>query len=255
MKASYLALVLSGSLFALPVDKVIKKEEQQQMGINKLTPQQKQALERWLDTWTRKVIEQAPSYHASFSIEQWVEEWPEYAKPIPKKGTQLDQARQEANQKIYTNNDGQEIELYDGSVWKIRIIDASVAKRWLRGEKIEISTQKRNIRSPYILKNPEREEEVGATRIRPPNPKGMREEESESHYQGSLPIQSIDVDGKTVTTTDNKTWDIAPIDQDWVKRQWKKHDRIRVERSKDALYRYSIHNLDSGGKVLANPKK
>ncbi len=254
MKKIALFLFSISSLYGtLPMELAISKQELEQTGINRLSSQQKRAFENWLEKWTRRVLEQSSSYHPSASVEQWVREWPEHTKAEQKDPDAATKSRQEANQRIFRNNDGKKIELHDGSEWNIHPIDVKTAVKWNRDETITVTTSKRDIRRPYILTNTARNEEVGATRTRPAHPYGERPPEPASHFEGALSIKTISEDGITVSTEDNKSWKIAPLDRKRVGAAWRVNDRIRIQKSKDALYRYSIDNLDSGGRVLANP--
>jgi hypothetical protein len=254
MKKIALFLCCISSLYGtLPMELAMSKQELEQTGINRLSSQQKRAFERWLESWTHRVLEQSSSYHPSVSLEQWVREWPEYTKTKQKNPDAATKSRQEANQRIFRNNNGKTLELHDGSEWSIRPIDVKTAIKWKRDEPITITTSERDIRRPYILTNSARNEEVGATKVRSAHPYGEKPPEPASHFEGSVSIKSISADGTTVLTEDNKSWKIAPINRKRVETDWRVNDRIRVQKSKDALYRYSINNLDSGDSVLANP--
>jgi len=256
MKVIILSLMTAGALCeaSLPLDMAMTRQELEQTGCNRLSPQQKQAFERWLEKWTRKVVEQAPSYHPSASLKEWIDRWPEHVKTEQKDVDTAAKSRHEANQRIYQNNNGRTLELHDGSVWIVREIDVKIATKWKRDEPIAVSTTQRDIRRPYVLTNTARNEEVGATLARSAHPSGERPADPPSHYQGSLAITTIDPQGLSISTEDDKQWRIAPADQKQVQADWRVKDRVKIQRSKDALYRYSINNLDSGDTVLANPQ-
>jgi len=256
MKKILLFLCAISSLYgSLPMELAMSSNELEQTGINRLSGQQKRAFERWLESWTRRVLEQSPSYHPSASLEQWVRNWPEHTKAEQKDPDAATKSRQESNQRIFRNNKGKTIELHDGSEWNIYSIDVKIAVKWKRGEVISITTSERDIRRPYILTNTLRNEEAGAVQVSPAHPYGERPPEPASYFQGSVSITTISPGGITITTNDNKTWKIAPLDQKPVLNNWQVNDRIKIQKSKDALYRYYIENLDSGDNALANPSE
>jgi hypothetical protein len=237
----------------LDIDIVMNPQEQEATGINRLTPQERQAFDRWLDTWTHRVVQQAPTYHPSLSLSQWVTGWPGYLKPKPMPKAEAAKEREEANQVIFRNKGGAVLELKDGSVWNITPIDQPVAQFWGRGQHILIKRNPRDIVRPFFLFNEERREEVGGSRARPPNPEGQRPPDNPAYFRGSVIINSITPDGITISLATGDVWIVAPTGQQLVQATWGRGDRIRVERSSDAAYRYRLVNLDSGDFVLANP--
>jgi hypothetical protein len=238
----------------LSVDQVMTQQEQENVGINRMSPLERAAFERWLDTWTRKVIQQAPTYHPSYTLSQWVQGWPGYMKTAPIAPTVAAKERQEANQTIFRNKGGAVLELNDGSVWNICQIDHPVAQFWARNQRLVITrNQQADLVRPYILVNEQRQEQVGAVLAKTPNPQGRRSPDNPNYFRGSVLVKSITSDGITVALANGNTWIVAPTGQQVVQLTWSVGDRIRVERSSDAAYLYRLNNLDSGGSVLANP--
>jgi hypothetical protein len=237
----------------LSIDDIMGQREQEASGVDRLTPPEKQALELWVTQWTRKVISQAPTYHPSMSLSQWVHSWPGYINPRPVPQAEAVRERQKANQKVFRNLNGAALELYDGSVWNVTQIDQPVALYWARGQRISISTNSMDTVRPFILFNEARKEQVGATQAQRPNPQGQRPPDNPAYFRGSVVIGSITPDGITITLTTGDVWIIAPTGQQIVQATWKIRDRLRIERSSDAAYRYLITNLDSGTSALANP--
>jgi hypothetical protein len=237
----------------LDIDTVMDRQEQEAIGLDRMTPPERQALERWLNTWTRHVILQAPTYHPSMSLSQWVAGWPGYLKPKPIPKTEAAKERKEANQTIFRNKGGAVLELKDGSVWNVVQIDQPVARFWGRGQRITISRNPRDIVRPFFLFNEERKEEVGGTRARPPSTDGQRPPDNPAYFRGASIIGTITPDGITITLKTGDVWIVAPTGQQIVQNTWTTGDRIRVERGSDAAYRYRLINLDSGDSVLANP--
>ena len=248
-------LIATSSLVGedLVIENVMTRQEQEASGIDRLTPPEKQALEKWLNTWTRHVILQAPTYHPSMTLSQWVAGWPGYLKPQPIPKPVAEKERREANQKIFRNKGGAVLELKDGSVWNITFIDQPVARFWARGQRITIRRNPRDIVRPFFLFNEERKEEVGGTQARPSNPEGQRPPDNPAYFRGAVVVNSITPDGITVTLTSGDVWIVAPSGQQLVQATWQPRDRIRIDRSSDAAYRFKLNNLDSGDYVLANP--
>ena len=245
-------LLMSSSL---PIDKALSPKEQEETGIANLSDSQKKAFEAWIEAWTRRILDRAPSYHDSLSLEEWMETWPEHQKPGREQTAKARQSRKETNRAIFRNNRGQTLTLFDGSEWKVRSIDVKIAMYWKRGEKIEIETDSRDIRRPYILKNISRDTEVGATMLKSASQSGERKEDSPSYFRGSMAIKAIDSEGKTLTTADNTVWTIAPADREWVQENWKTKDRVRIRPGPNSQYPKSIENLDFGDKALASPSR
>jgi hypothetical protein len=238
----------------LSVDQVMTRQEQESAGIDRMSPQERAAFERWLGTWTRKVIQQAPTYHPSYTISQWVQGWPGYMKTAPIAPAQAAKERQEANQTIFRNKSGAVLELNDGSVWNVCQIDQAVAQFWARKQRLLVTrNQQLDLVRPYILINEQRQEQVGAVLAKTPNPEGRRPPDNPNYFRGAVIVKSITSDGITVTLANGNTWIVAPTGQQIVQTTWGPGDRLRVERSSDAAYTYRLNNLDSGGSVLANP--
>lgn len=260
-RTSLLIISLASALYSpsiglceeLDIDTVMNRQEQEASGLDRLTPPERQAFENWLNTWTRHVIQQAPTYHPSMSLSQWVAGWPGYLKPRPMPKAEAAKERQEANQKIFRNKGGAVIELKDGSVWNITPIDQPVAQFWARDQHITISRNPRDIVRPFVLFNDDRKEQVGGTRARPASPEGQRAPDNPAYFRGASVINAITPDGITISLTSGDVWIVAPTGQQLVQATWQPRDRIRVERSMDSAYRYRLINLDSGDAVLANP--
>ena len=145
----------------LTVDQAMTRQEQESAGIDRMSPQERAAFERWLDSWTRKVIQQAPTYHPSYSLSQWVQLWPGYMKTAPIPPAKASKERQEANQTIFRNKGGAVLELSDGSVWNICSIDQPVAQFWARKQHLHVTkTSQGDLVRPYILANEQRQEQV-----------------------------------------------------------------------------------------------
>jgi hypothetical protein len=236
----------------LDLDTVMTRQEQEASGLDRLTPPERQAFERWLSTWTHHVIQQAPTYHPSMTLSQWISGWPGYLKPKPIPKAEAVKERQEANQRIFRNKEGSVLELKDGSAWNITAIDQPIAQFWARGQHITISRNARDIVRPFLLFNEERKEQVGGTCARPASPEGQRPSDNPALFRGTTPINAITPDGITITMTTGDVWIVAPTGQQIVQATWQPRDRIRSERSGDAAYRYRLINVDSGNAVLAN---
>jgi hypothetical protein len=237
----------------LEIGAVMDRQEQEAIGIDRMAPPERQAFERWLDKWTRHVLQQAPTYHPSMTLSQWVQSWPGYLKPRPIPKEEAAKERKEMNQLIFRNKGGSVIELKDGSVWNITAIDQPIAQYWARGQRIAISRNPTDLVRPFILFNEARREQVGGTRARAANPEGLRNPDNPAYFRGSNAIAAITPDGITITLDTGAVWIVAPTGQQLVQATWGVGDRIRAERSSDAAYRFKLLNLDSGDYVLANP--
>lgn len=240
----------------IPLSEIMTREEMQATGIDSLTLVQKRALEQWIARWTHRVIEQAPSYRSGDELSSWISRWPSFASPTKTQFSQAEvQARGEHNQKIdKIKNNGEILELKDGSSWKVGPVYRSLAANWHRNDMIQISPSA-NVRHPYILYNVSRNETVQGDMVSPTAPGGVKQPGAEEVATGSIPLTAIIVDAYTTAKlADGSDWKIAPVDIYRV-RKWHPHDRILVQPSDNFLYKYKLKNIDTGEEVLANPKK
>ena len=239
----------------LSVQEIMNPKEQESIGVNRMSPQQRQALELWITHWTEKVLSLSTTYHPSQTIPQWVSNWPKHllSKPIPEE--QAIREKREANQNIFRNKNGELLELNDGSVWTINPIDRSVVRWWRRGDQLQIRKAKYDIARPYILYNQANNEQAGAKLTKPASAQGERKPEPPGHYQGSIVLTSIGMDGQQIFLKDGSSYNISPMYQIQIMATWTVGDRIKVSSSGDAIYRYRLINLDSGDSVLGNPVK
>lgn len=234
------------------LDAAMTQREKEAIGIDRLNSMQKRAFERWLEEWTRTVINKAPTYHPSLSLQQWVAIW---------KQKQFEESRlerenpQEALHRIFRNRNGQFLELNDGSVWEITSFDQPTASLWKRGDTIVFTKSERDLSRPYTITNIDRNEIVGAKQKRAAAPSGKRQEDPVSYFSGSIQVESVGMNGETVQLRNGKVWDIAPVDQVRVVIDWKPFDRVRVEKNNDIMFPIKLQNLDNGGYVLAAERK
>lgn len=226
-------------------------QERESMGLERMNPQQKRAFERWITSWTERVLSQAPTYHQSLSIPLWVRKWPNHLLPVPISEKEAASERREANQTIYRNKNGTTIELNDGSVWEIHPIDTSTARWWNRGDMLDVRKSRYDIARPYILYNIINNQQVGAKLIRPPSSSGERLPDDPRMYANTIAISAIEKEGRRIVLHDRSFYDISPVSQLEVMTTWSVGDRVRIEASGDTVYRFLIVNLDSGGSALA----
>lgn len=238
----------------LTIDDVMTKDEQEQCKIDKMSDEQKQALEKWISSWTERVVRLAPTYAPALSYRQWIASWPLADNP-QKAATPAQIAAQ--NKKINRRidkviGDGKTILLKDGSVWTIAEYDRYKTRRWYRNDELEWVPSGDAI-NPYKLRNITRRQFAIASMTEPPSPTGEIKPPPTSFYEGSIRVSSVNPLGTDVTLEDDSSWDIAPNDQIRVK-EWKVNDRIIPSDNNDYLYRSKLANLDSGETVLANPR-
>jgi hypothetical protein len=246
----------------LPMDTILPSEKQKEMGLDTLTKEQKQAFESWIGSWTKQVIEQAPSYTKSETLTQWIESWPLASQPV-KKAPEKEVIAQEKelNRKVLrVKNNGAIVELKDGSVWQVIDVDQYISTNWQRDDKVDWT--KNTFTFPaYFLKNITQATSVGAEMVTAPSKAGKRAEDKTP--KNAVPIVAIEgkqdgqyaeITGKVVVQLEDGTsWQIAPLDQERA-RQWKKGDRITRSRSNDLSYPTLLHNFDSGETVKSIPK-
>ena len=244
----------------LDVTQVMTQEDMAKTGIGKLSYAEKVQFDTWLTQWTQAVVNQSGSYHSSKTIPEWIKEWPAYAQPLqnphptPVQEEKLVEEKAEANRVIdKIRNDGEVLELKDGSVWLVSPYDRHKTRRWQRNDAISISTTE-NVWRPYRLKNITRIQVADAELKQEASPTGEKSPEDPEYFADSIGVEQVFDRGELVVLVDKTTWKIAPADQIRAK-TWKKDDRIRVAKTDNYLYQYSLSNLDSGETVLANDSK
>jgi len=255
--------LITSSAFAEPlkIDSIMTKEEQKKMGIDKLTPQQKTNLEAWIGNWTKKTLDQSPTYYPALSLSQWINQWPLGANPL-KKATPEQIAKQQKtiNRRIDTiSDDGAIINLKDGSVWKVIDTDTFRSKTWHRGDTLTWEESGAAI-PPYFLTNLSEGttelQVVGASMVQPPSPSGIKAPTPKETYANSDTIAKVFLSGPDgyygvlIQLANGTKWSIAPIDQA-VAANWRVGDRVRAENSGDYQYPFLLSNLDSGATAKA----
>lgn len=254
----FVLLLLCAKLSAdsIPAEMMMSQNERQNMGYDDLTPQQKQAFQEWAARWTQHVLEQAPSYRPGQNLTLWVQSWPAHANPTKTQNTPQEiEQRQLSNQVIdRVRNNGEIIELKDGSSWRVSPFYRYQTTLWQKGQTVEVS-QSRNSLHPWLLNNISTGLAVEADALSPASSTGKKAENPPEYYQGAVGIANVTQVGDILTLGDGTVWKVAPADQYKV-RNWKPNDRIKVEQSDNFLYHYSLTNLDTGEVALANqPRK
>ena len=247
------AAIASYAQEIVPLDRVMTKDEERAMGLDKMSDKQRMAMEHWLADWTHKVIDQSPTYRPGRSLTDWILNWPSYESAKNRKDTaKQDKARQVANMivdKIRIN--GEFVDLKDGSSWRIAPIYQYLSIQWRKGDRIEITPSENDL-WPYNLHNNRLEQDAQAKQMKPPSPTGEEPPEEESYFEGSETILHIRGSGQFLELQNGTIWKIAPLDMMKVQ-GWHPNDRVRLEKSDNYLYRYTIHNLDNGQRALVNP--
>ena len=245
---------VSSSQEALSPSEIMTQEEMKQIGLASATLQQKKAFEHWIAQWTKQVLEQSSSYRPGENLSSWVRRWPSYAAPNKTELTKEDvAARQLHNQRVSkVINDGEIIELKDGSSWMIGPTYQYLTTQWQRDQDIDIKPSE-DMRFKYTLHNKARDEFANANMKTPASPSGEKKIDPTSAFKGSSPLKNISLTGDVIALNNGSVWNIAPVDTFRVK-NWKENDRILAKPSRDLQYKYRLTNLDSGETALANPQ-
>lgn len=248
----------SSSLFAysekLSTQQIMTPEDAKSMGIERMSPEQKAAFERWAATWTHHVLEQAPSYRPGENLTSWIQTWPSYANPTKNELTPEElEERQKNNQYIdKVKNNGQIIDLQDGSSWIISPFFIYLTSHWLKGQVIDIS-QSTNIKHHWILHNQTTGQTAEADLANPANPSGKKEPENPDQFKGSTKLQMVTNQGDDLSLADGTSYRVAPTDM-YKAKNWSPNDRVKVESSGDVRYPVKITNLDNGQTARAIKK-
>ena len=243
---------LNYSVDSVSIELATKEEDRAKMGLSSLTDDQKVAFEQWLGDWTKRVIQTAPSYHPALSLNQWISSWPASLQVNPPKDSSKNKSDSQNKTTIYRNIDGEKLILNDGSEWEINSQDQYMTRYWTRETKLQITESTReNISRPYSITNSETGELVGAKKLKDAT---TGPKESSNYFRGTFQLHGISATGDEIRLINNSRWKIAPIDQQKIITTWKVHDRIRIQESQDAMWPYTLNNLDSGSTAIAIKK-
>ncbi len=239
----------------LPVSQIMTPEVQQNIGYDRLTPEQKSAFETWAAEWTHHVLENSPSYRPGQNLSLWIQSWPSYANPTKSQYSPEEIAERQRNNQIIDRirNNGEFIDLKDGSSWRISPFFRYLTTQWQKGQTVEVQ-QGSNIMHPWILHNVSVGQTAEADQLSASSPTGKKENESPEYYQGAISLQSVTQQGDLLSLGDGSQWKIAPMDM-YKAKNWTPSDRVRVEQSDNFLYKWRLTNLDTGEVALANPRQ
>lgn len=240
---------------ALPTEQIMSQEDRQNMGLDRMSPQEKRAFEEWVARYTHHVLEQSPSYRPGQNLSLWVQSWPSYSNPtktnLSPEETEL---RQQANQLVdRIRNNGEYVDLKDGSSWHISPFFRYLTTQWQKNQTVEIR-RGRNSMHPWLVNNVSLGQVAEADLTSQASNTGKKEPESPEYYHGAVAVGSVTQQGDLLTLGDGSVWKVAPTDMYKV-RNWAPGDRVRVEKSDNFLYTYHLTNLDNGEVSLANPRK
>lgn len=253
---SYLFVFFASSLLytadSVSIDLATTEEERSQIGISSMTDTQKAAFEKWLGSWTHRVIQAAPSFHPALSLNQWVQDWPKYLQVnTPPNDKQAAKEEKQELSTIFRNIDGERLILKNGSEWEIDPPDRFNTRFWVRDTLIHIKYIGESLTRSYSLTNTLTNEIAGAKQIKAPT---TAPQDSTSYFRGTFQLHGITATGDEIRLMNNSKWKIAPVDQKKVVTTWKQHDRIRIQESGDAIWPYTLNNLDSGSTAIAIKK-
>jgi hypothetical protein len=238
----------------LPASEIMTQEEMKQIGLANATPEQKKAFERWATQWTKRVLEQSSSYRSGENLSVWIGRWPSYAAPNKTELTQEDiAARQLHNQRVSkVINNGEIIELKDGSSWIIGPTYRYLTTTWQRDQEIDIKPSE-DIHFKYTLHNKVLDQVANANMKAQASPTGQQKEAPPGTYKGSSPLKTVSISGDAITLGNGSSWNIAPLDM-YRTKNWRENDRILAKPSRDPYFKFRLTNLDSGETALANPQ-
>lgn len=238
----------------LPVQQIMTQQDRDNIGFDSLTPAQKSAFEDWAGSWTHHVLEQAPTYRPGTNLSLWVQSWPAYANPTKSQYSPEEIAeRQQANQLVdRIRNNGEYIDLKDGSSWHISPFFRYLTTQWLKNQTVEVQKGTNSLH-PWLVHNISTGQVAEADLATPPSPTGKKENEGPEYYKGSITLQNVTGPGDIITLNDGSQWKTAPTDM-YKAKNWSPEDRIRVEQSDNFLYKYRLTNLDTGEVALANQR-
>jgi hypothetical protein len=250
-----LLFTISLAAESIPAQQMMTPAERQSIGYDKLSSQEKNAFEQWAGKWTQSVLDQAPTHRPGQNLSMWVQTWPGYANPTKTELSADDLAeKQLRNQFIdLIRNDGEFIDLKDGSVWRISPFFRYLTTKWQKGQTVEVKSGPNQLH-PWLVHNISVGQVADADLTRAPSPTGVKETLPADFYKGTVTVQNITQPGDILTLADGTVWKIAPTDM-YKAKNWAPSDRIRIEQSDNFLYTYRLTNLDTGEVALGNPRK
>lgn len=228
----------------LDLDELMSLNDQRRTGIIRLDNQERMALQKWLAEFTREALDNAPSYRPSMKLGNWVQQW-----ETPPLAFQTDKAfkmdRQIPARIAHIIDSGSLIELENGSVWEVAPIHKYKAKRWYNQEEVKV-TQSKNPKYPFLLTNLSSKQSLMAMMRTPPQDR----DKSVSEQPPRNAIKLILDDGDLILLESLQLFEIAPIDLPKT-RYWLRGEEVRIDRSTNPIYPYSLINKTTGEEVRA----
>ncbi len=239
----------------ISAEQMMTPDERHSIGFDNLSSQQKNAFEQWAAKWTQHVLDQAPTYRPGQNLSLWVQSWPSYANPTKNELSPQELAEKQLRNQLVDRirNNGEFIDLKDGSVWRISPFFRYLTTQWLKNQTVEVKPGPNQLH-PWLVHNISVGQVADADLVSPPSPTGKKPDEPANFYNGTIPVQNITAQGDLLTLGDGSVWKIAPTDM-YKAKNWAQSDRVRVEPSDNYLYTYRLTNLDTGEVTLANPRK
>jgi|GEM_PF-6465741 len=256
----FLPLVLYSENLSL--NSVMSIEDQRATGLDAVSPSQQAAFEAWLGAWTMAVIEKAHTHDSSTNLQGWVDGWAETTRPVVVKRWRHAASRHQTQQEkdflkeeedspssgtvlARIRNQGEIVELSDGSSWRIADVDKSTTQYWMRKDVITLEKTKVFF-PPYRMTNVTRNQRVDVK-------ERVATSVATDDQEGTLQLRSMTRYAEEITLSDGSVWRIAPTDKQRVLR-WRLGDQIRPGTTRDVLYPYSLENIDNGDTIKANKK-
>ncbi len=222
----------------LQISQIMTEAEQKKMGIPKLSETERTALESWLTSWSVSLLNKKSPATA-----------PNQSDKLSK-----EDAFVETLYISHINGSGNQIELNDGSIWKVYPIDVMTAAGWLPRDTVRL-LKSTNDQFPYQIHNLSTGGQVkttllsGASIVEDGKEKNEEKlQRSISPYAGQLRISSIS-NGNLASLTDGSVWKINPNDQ-FKSRFWLKGTFVSLEKSNDSEYPYKLTNTSLQDYVL-----
>ena len=215
----------------LKIDQIMTPSEKKLTGIEDLSSNQKDALEKWLTNWSLRLLSTGTSALST-----------ENEKEIPEKSAMpsYDAVRD-------VNNNGN-IELKKSGLFIISSVDKVTAANWLPGDKIKIE-QSSSGRYPYKLRNLNTGTFVKA-QITEEESIEASSEDSNDIDKHNFVLDGIEDDGSVLIFDDGSMWEVAPSVQ-YKLRSWNIGDNISIHKTGSMFYPYEINNKKQQNFVIA----
>ncbi len=267
------------------LDRMMPIKDQKAAGVDTLEPQQRRALESWIDLWTVRALNTLLDQGCDCSADECLSSIYEGGEGSRGSSRRRSSARndrysdeRQSDDRYYErserrspgrqalkdaqddqieitsiNRGGARIRLKDGSNWEVDQKDRATASRWQRGEKVQVLSGREY--GYLTLYNVSRRQKID---VRAPNDETRRQADpfgrKWAEQERDATVTRITDEGKTLILDNGRVYEISFGDARRYARHWRPGTVVQVTH-KGGIYPYSIANTSNGETVEARIKK